>query len=407
MKTLTRPFFSKWLSIVCMFFFLLSSCKKTNIDNLKTINVSTLAELYIAVNDPSNTDSRIIVAPGTYTLDAKYPNSGRIELQTNMVLQGQPGHPDRVVIDESALPGTSFIPPNNFPAAKTGGVRLGMGLNKIEWLTVIGNSAPQALSVIDADLIWSGSPTQVRVAHCIVTGGRIAINLRNPGAASNGRVLEAEINDNEITANLVQQGQAIEVQNSNGVTGATIKALLHGNNVHGNKVGLRAFNNNSNNVSNNSNSISIQSNADRFDENGIGIYLIAALNQGATTTANNNLLKFEGNVTSVRNNKGELPPDVTDPAPGGIYAAGGLSVAGGAAETSNNKLEINLSGCPISGNNGPDIKAYGALSISPMLAGINNVVDIHLGGVSKQATVIAIQSMPTEPAATNIVKVTK
>lgn len=70
-----------------------------------------------------------------------------------------------------------------------------------------------------------------------------------------------------------------------------------------------------------------------------------------------------------------MPPDVPDPAPGGIYAAGGLSVAGGAAETSNNKLEIKLSGCPVSGNNGPDIKAYGAFSLSTVPAGVNNVVD--------------------------------
>lgn len=407
MKTLTRPFLSKWLSIVCIFSFFLSSCKKGNNNDLKTISVSTLEELYIAVNDPANVDSRIIIAPGTYILNAKFPNSGRIELQTNMVLQGQPGHPDQVIIDESALPGSSFNPPNNFPAGRTGGLRMGMGLNEIEWLTVIGNSTAQALSVIDADLIWSGSPTQVVVAHCILTGGRIAIDLRNPGAASNSRVLEAEIDNNEITANRVQYGQGIEVQNANGVTGATITAILHGNNVHGNKLGMRAFNNNTNNVANDGNSISIQSNADRFDENGIGIYLSAALNQGSTTTANNNNLQFEANGTSVRNNQDSLPPDVTDPTPGGIYAVGGFSVAGGAAETSNDKLEINLSGCPISGNNGPGIKAYGALSNSTLLSGINNVVEINLGGVSKQATVVAIPSMPAEPAGTNMVKVIK
>ena len=168
---------------------------------------------------------------------------------------------------------------------------------------------------------------------------------------------------------------------------------------------MRAFNNNSNNVANDGNCISIQSNADHFDENGIGIYLSAALNQGSTTTANNNFLRFEGNATSIRNNQDSLPPDVTDPAPVGIYAVGGFSVTAGAAETSNNKLEISLLGCSISGNNGPGIKAYGALSNSTILAGINKVVEINIAGVSKQATVVAIPSMPAEPAGTNRFKV--
>lgn len=87
MKTLTWPFFSKWLSIVCICFFFLSSCTKENINDLKPIYVSTLEQLYSAVNDPANAGGRIIIAPGTYTLNSKYPNSGRIELQTNMAIQ--------------------------------------------------------------------------------------------------------------------------------------------------------------------------------------------------------------------------------------------------------------------------------------------------------------------------------
>jgi hypothetical protein len=364
-----------------------------------------VAELYTAVNDPSNTGTLIVLAPGTYILDATQPNAGRIELLENMELQGQSGHPEKVIIDASVLPGTSFAPPLNFPAPRTGAIRMGRGFNSIEWLTVKGSATAQALSVIDADLIWTGSPSQVRVANSIVTGGRIGIDIRNAGAASSGRILEAEIIANEITEDTVQFGQGIEIQNANGATRAIIQASLQDNNIHGNKVGLRAFNNNANNTATDSSNITIQSQGDRFDKNGIGLYLVSGLNQGASTTANGNTLIFEARGSSVQNNMGVIPPDVTDPAPGGIYVAAGLSVNG--ADVSNNKLEINLSGTEISNNTGPGIKAYGALSFTSFPAGTNNSDEIHLDGVSKQATVAATPSLPAEPAGTNTIKVFK
>ena len=419
MKTYQLPTASKWLMLFSVTIFIFSSCKK-QIDqpsnqqeissaankgnNENRIYVSDISQLYAAVNDHANTGSKIVLAPGTYTLNANHPNAGRLELLENMELEGQPGHPEQVIIDASALPGTSFNPPLNFPTPRTGAIRIGRGTNSIEWLTALGNSSQSALSVIDADLI-STPVAHVRVAHCIVTGGRIGINLRSPGSAANGRILEAEIADNDIKENLVEFGQGIELQNAAGANGAIIRATLHGNYVHGNKVGMGAWNNNSANTVTNSNSISIQSNADRFDENGIGIYLSAALNQGTSTTANENFLHFEAQGTSIRNNIGVPPPYVFNPAPGGIYAIGGSSLKGGAAEASNNRLEISLWGCPVSGNQGRDIKAYGAFSNSASLAGTNNVVEIQLHGVSKDAIVVSIPSLPSEPAGTNIVNI--
>ena len=419
MKTYQLPSGSKWLMLFSSTIFIFSSCKKqidqpsnpqeisssANKGNSENrIYVSDISQLYAAVNDPANTGSKIVLAPGTYILDPNYPKAGRIELLENMELQGQPGHPEQVIIDASALPGTSFNPPLNFPTARTGAIRIGRGTNTIEWLTARGNSSQSALSVIDADLV-STPVARVRIAHCIVTGGRIGINIRNPSAASNGRILEAEIADNEIKENLVEFGQGIELQNAAGANGAIIRATLHGNYVHGNKVGMGAWNNNSVNTITNSNSISIQSNADRFEENGIGIFLNAGLNQGTTTTANENFLQFEAQGTSIQNNIGVPPPYLFNPVTCGIYACGGLSLKGGAADASDNRLEISLWGCPISGNQGRDINAYGAFSNSAILAGTNNVVNIHLYGVSANATVNATSSVPGEPAGTNTVNI--
>jgi hypothetical protein len=369
---------------------------------LRRIEVSDLNELYAAVNDAGNEGALIILLPGTYVLNANYPNGGRIELQKDMALQGQPGHPESVVIDASVLPAASFNPPLNFPAARTGVIRIGKGNNSIEWLTVKGNATSQALSVIDTDLIGD-SECHIRIEHTIISGGRIGIDIRNVGLASKNRIVEAELANNEVLENLVQQGQGIEIQNANGASAAVIRATLNGNYVHGNKIGLRSFNNNANNTKTDLGGITIQSNADRFEENGIGISLVAALNQAASTSSNNNSLLFEGYGTSIQNNKGILPPDVADPAPGGMYVAGSLSANSG--EASNNILKLSLSGCLLSNNNGPDIKAYGYLSIPGILYGTNNSTTVTLNGVSANAIVTAISSVPAEPVGTNVVNV--
>jgi hypothetical protein len=73
----------------------------------------------------------------------------------------------------------------------------------------------------------------------------------------------------------------------------------------------------------------------------------------------------------------------------------------------NNELKIIFKGCPIDGNIGTtQITAYGARSLNPLgPAGSDNTNEIHLHGVSKQATDTAIDSFPAEPAGTNTVNV--
>jgi hypothetical protein len=363
--------------------------------NANKVYVSNVGELYQAVNDPANAGSVIVLAAGTYILNASYPNAGRIELLHDMELHGQSGHPATVVIDGSALPDASFV----LPGSRTGAIRMGRGFNSIEWLTVLGNATNSALSVIDTDLPSTGLVT-IRIAHTIVTGGRIGVDIRNTGAASAGRIIEAEIVNNELKENLVQFGQGIIVQNSNGATGAIIRANLQGNNVHGNKVGLRAFN-----INNDSGGIYIRSVSDRFDENGIGLIVNAGdiNNSSPSNKANGNYLEFEAHGTSVQNNKGTLLPNT--PPPGGIFTSAGNSLL--ANRTSDNRLIMTLWGCPVSDNHEPGINAFGARSTSGAPAGTNNVAVIHLHGLSKQTTVQATPSFPAEPAGTNVVKVFK
>src|SRR5215470_12535991 len=117
------------------------------------IHVATVRDLYAAINDPSNSDKQVSLSAGTYVLNASFPNGGRIELQRDMSLQGQPGDPGQVIIDASALPANSFLlPVTSFPAGlRTGLIRIGNGTNAIEWLTVKAPPSANALSVIETD----------------------------------------------------------------------------------------------------------------------------------------------------------------------------------------------------------------------------------------------------------------
>ena len=417
-----KPFYK--LSAFLIISFLFSSCKKeilkkemqqeifsaANSDNSKTkkVYVSNVDQLYNAVNNPGNAGSEIVLAPGTYILNPGYPNAGRIELQYDMALQGQPGHPELVVIDGSALPATSFLLPPRpaFPGlGRTGVIRMGNGTNAIEWLSVRGQPTTNAYSVIESDLITT-PVTHVRIAHCIVTGGQIGINIRNRDPQSNGRIIEAEILYNELKENLAGFGQGIGIFNARDVTGAVIRAILRGNYVHSNRMGIRAFN-----VVANQCSISIVSNDDRFEENGLGLALLGAFNEYPNFTAHDNSVSFEAHGTTIMNNLGAPAPPAgsVQLIPGAMYASGGQVSANSLPGTSSdNKLKIDLWGCRFDGNLGPyDINAFGARSNYPSAncAGTNNGVNIYLNGISANATANAIASFPAEPAATNSVSI--
>src|SRR5262249_45241689 len=94
-----------------------------------TIFVSTVAQLYEAVNDATNAGATIVLAAGTYTLSAGQPNGGRLDLQLDMSLVGVENDAGAATIDASTLLQSSF----NFKIGRTGIIRTGRGNNTIEW----------------------------------------------------------------------------------------------------------------------------------------------------------------------------------------------------------------------------------------------------------------------------------
>src|SRR5688572_24832226 len=100
-KTIDKPFFPPDNK---------ASANKSNAkEGDKKVYVSTLDELYAAVNNPDNAATEVILSPGIYVLNSSYPNAGRLELQTDMSLKGQSGDADAVFIDQSSLPAASLV----------------------------------------------------------------------------------------------------------------------------------------------------------------------------------------------------------------------------------------------------------------------------------------------------------
>lgn len=371
------------------------------------ITVTTISELYAAVNNPANTNKEVQLAPGTYVLDASYPNGGRIELQTDMSLSGQPGQREAVLIDQSGLPATSF---RLTPTVSTGGIRVGRGTNTIEWLSIKGGAlAVNPFSVIETDLIGDHTTLQVSHVNIDCNGSRIGIMLRNRLGEHQDRVVNASFDDVEIHGAINPPGTGVSLQNR--ISGSAINLDMQGSYIHGNKLGMLPFNSGLGNTVENCN-IEITSHSDRIEGNGCGIDPSGGTNGSALTYVNNSSVTISMYASSLKDNNPEGHPELipTNGAfPGAVFATGGynsLNNIGAYNHVNNNTVSLEFNGCDISGNNGTDIYAFGAWSPPlAILAGTNNLVEIYLRGTSASAIVEAVASVPEEPAGTNVVNV--
>lgn len=368
----------------------------TQADHQKKVYVSSVEQLYSAVNSPDNAGTQVLLAPGIYVLDASFPNGGRLELQNDMSVQGIPGNIGAVVIDQSALPNASF---RLTPTVSVAGIRMGNGINALEWLSVKGGSlAANPLSAIESDLL--GSSTYVTISHVNLdcNASRIGILLRNRLDEHANRVINATIEFTEIANGTNGTGFGLGLQNR--ISGSQIKLNMKENYIHGCKIGVLNFNSGLGNPIDNC-SLDITSYSDRIEDNGCGLDLSAASGT-ATAYANNSTVNIKMYGTTIRNNGvAQLLPN-NGAALSGIYAAGGYGT-----NVANNLLTVGLWGCNISDNNAPDIYAYGAFSPTAVVAGTNNRMDLKLSGISANAIVESAASSPAEPAGTNVLNISR
>jgi hypothetical protein len=350
--------------------------------------------LYSAVNDPQNVGHEIVIAPGLYMLSVNgpggtpRPNRGRLELQENMSLQGTAGDREAVVIDAINLPLSSFSAP---PIPLTGAIRIGRGSNSIEWLTV--RNAVNGNANIGTELVSTGT-VYIRVAHVASTNSQRGLDVRNFGAAGAGRVIEAEIVDNDFYNNRIGTlGEGLRIVNNNGANGGRISATLSGNRSYNNYLGLIVEDNRSNNAN-----ITVVSWGDQFFENGLGALVGGGLS-GASTPANGNTVNFTAFGSSFESNNGFNNFDH-----GGLIIIGGenTSIPNG---TSNNTVNVELRGCVLANNQLYDLAAFGARSYpaSIGLPGTNNRVTIAGFRPGRGSNVVWADSIPEYPGGMNSV----
>lgn len=190
----------KLISSKCirLWLFLLASSRCVR---AQLVPVPNVEELYSAVNNPANAGATLVLAPGTYWLSPSdpyggpRPKGGRIELQMDMSLMGVEGDRDAVVISAVNLPASSFpTTTNGVATGPNGAVRMGLGHNALEWLTVRDsikgqdniNTGLQPLDPGDA---------YIRVAHIASSGSNRGLDILNFGPNTSGQTIEAEVVD--------------------------------------------------------------------------------------------------------------------------------------------------------------------------------------------------------------------
>lgn len=387
-KTIDKPFVPEYPS---------SANKKKSTESSKKLYVSTVDELYSEVNNADNAGAEVILAPGTYVLNAGYPNGGRLELQTDMSLKGQPGQTDAVVIDQSSLPFASF---RLSPTVSVAPIRMGRGTNSLEWLSVKGGSvAANPLAAIESDLV--GAETSVTISHVYLdcNGSRVGILFRNRMNEHANRVINATLEYSEIVnaaSNPNPPGAGLSLQNR--ISGSKINLNMKGNYIHGCKIGILQFNSPLATSIDNC-SVDLTSYNDRIEDNGCGIDLSGGTGS-ATVYANNNSVNAKMYGAIIKDNGQVLLAPNNGAHPGGMDLSGGWGT-----NASNNILNVGLWGCSLLNNNAPDIFAFGAYSPTAFIAGTHNRSDLSLYGLSTNATVESAASSPVEPAGTNVVNV--
>lgn len=323
----------------------------------QVIQISNVEELYRAVNDPANAGAALVLAPATYMLSvtdskgAQRPNGGRIELQMDMSIVGVEGDRDAVVINASGLPLSSFPQiVNGVAIGPNAAVRMGLGHNTLEWLTV--RDAVNGGANIDTSLQPLDPGTAfIRVAHVASTGSTRGINILNFGPPASGQTIEADVIDCDFFDNPYSLSEGIRVGNFAGAVGSTVNIRMSGNRSWGQKQGRLIVNNRAI-----TSSVNVISSGNRFEGNGAGTNVFGGLSSGGTR-ADGNTINFEAHGDQFIDNTAATELDH-----GGLIVVGVENDSPTGGGGSNNTVNVTLWGCRMSGNALHDLYGVGARS---------------------------------------------
>lgn len=379
----------------------------------QVIQISNVEELYSAVNDPANAGAALVLAPGTYWLSptdsksAQRPNGGRIELQMDMSIAGVEGDRDAVVINASGLPLSSFPQVvNGVAIGPNAAVRMGLGHNALEWLTV--RDAVNGGANIDTSLQPLDPGTAyIRVAHVASTGALRGLNILNFGPQTSGQTIEADIDDCyffDNNATLIQsQTSGLRIGNFEGARSSIVNVRMSGNLGWGQKLGLSIVNNRAS-----ESTINVIASGDRFYGNGAGSIIFGGISV-AGTRADGNTINFEAHGDQFTENTAATEFDH-----GGLVIQGTENASPVNGGGSNNTVNVELWGCRMSDNEVSDLYGAGARSNfganrDPSLSQNNHVtIQIHGDGNGKgrwQPVEFFADSLPDTPDYGNSVTV--
>lgn len=387
----------------------------------QSIPVADIEALYAAINNPANAGATLVLAPGTYLLSTtdQYgqtrPKGGRLELQYDMSLQGIEGDRQAVVIDAYNLPASSFpsaITSSNAAAGPNAPLRMGLGHNRIEWLTVRNGRNAQAnidtgLQPLDPETAY------VRIAHVESSGSTRGLNVLNFGTATSHQIIEADIVDSDFHDNTVGLSEGVRFGNFQGAAFATVNVRMSGSRSWGHKTGRLVVNNRALDST-----VNVISAGNRFYGNGGGTIIVGGLSSN-NTRADRNTIHFEARGDQFLDNTAASEFDH-----GGLVVLGTEDVSAASGGGSYNRVEVELWGARMLDNvttdavapgmANADLGGFGARSLSPATSphSTNNLVTItlHGDGGSKgkwQPVESFADVMPAGPANGNSVSVVR
>ena len=385
------------------------------------IDVSTLDELYGAVNDASGQHSVVMLRRGTYRLTPKdangvnRPNGGRLVLPPGMALIGENEYvdPNRDgiwdardddhdhVADVDAQRGLIFAAPDsetiidsaNLVSGGQGTIRVGRD-NRIERLTVRNTGGLGA--AIDVNVLPSVGGMHTEIRDCLLEDGARGVRMQNSQVSGihSSAVMERNIARRHMSALF---GFGAQIQNGNS-SDSSWDVVLRNNLFYANRFGLFVAGNASTNVDSR-----VLSMRNLYKQNQTGVNLFAGLDS-ANIGGNGNAIHF----TSVEDGISEnVEIDNMGRLGAGVLAVAGIRNAMAATASSNNELVLQFLGTRWDGNfqatNRRDLVVYGGVAVAG-LPGLNNVARVLVRKNVTNGDAGAFQfidSQPLDPTASN------
>lgn len=389
------------------------------------VSVSTIEDLYAAVNNPANEGIIIDLAPGTYVLTPTdssgnpRPNLGSLILPPGAVLRGHneyvdldgdgvwdlpdPSHPEiyadpatETIIDAFSLTGLT---------GAMNVITLGPA-NGVERLTVRNNAAAGPL--IGVTLKPSAGGLLGVVRDCIVEGGQRGLRAQHRDSSfsglDSGAVFERNISRHHV--GIFSFG--IQVQNGS-VSNATWTVQLRHNRVYGNRFGLFVVAASSTNAEE-----SILSENNIYEKNAVGVVLHGGRDSTATGSpsgSNDGRLRFDSVGDAIWNNSGNSGPLGTG---GGVDARGAFRTGPLAGTSSDNHLRLQFIGARFVQGSGTenragtarrDMTVFGALGTGGNFPGSGNVVQLLIRQSLSDGSPDSFLLTDSDPTAPNEIEV--